>query len=772
MASAPSLVGQNVPRSDGYDKVSGRALFVDDLTVPGMWHGAAVRCPHARAKVVAVDLSQVPSDAVVLTAKDLPGPNVIKLIADDWPVLAAEEVHHAFEPVALVAAPTREQALVAAQAVRVSYEPSPATLTLDAALAQGAPAVLAKCNIDEGDVGAAFADPDLLHIEGVYETGYQEHLYIETNGILALAPEDGSIEVVGSMQCPYYVHKALAYLFGEADERVRVRQAVTGGGFGGKEDYPDMIAAHAALLARKAGRPVKIIYDRHEDIVATTKRHPSRVRIKSAVRRDGTFVAHDIEVLMDGGAYVTLSPVVLSRGVLHASGPYRCPNVRVRGRALRTSTCPNGAFRGFGAPQTQLAIERHVDRIARAVGQDPLSLREKNALELGDHTATGQKLTSSVSARQCLAAAEERTGFRERWRAYEAERQKGRPDDGKPWPGIGLALFWHGCGFTGNGEKHIMAKAAVELSADGTVEIKVASTDIGQGTIIAFEMLVAEALGIPLAQVKMPLPDTRFVPNSGPTVASRTIMVVGETVARAAAGLVSKLGEHVAKERGLPKVSLRDGVFWDARGDKVTSFRDAALGYLAAHGGLRVEEQWRPLAEQQFDETTYRGMAYPAFGWGCDVVEVLVDPDTLMVRPTRVVAVCDVGKVIHPALCQGQVDGGTLQAVAWGYLEEIKLKDGRYQNDRLATYIIPTSLDAPELESVLIENPGPVGPMGAKGVGELPMDGGAPALLAAIENAVGIVATSIPATPERLLTAYKRGGKLAGAPNLSGKERA
>ncbi len=768
-ALSQQTVGKSPPRSDGPEKVSGAAQFVDDMQVEGLWHGATVRAPHAHARILAIDAAPAVAEdpeVVVLTAKDLPGPNVIKLIVDDWPVLADGEVIHAYQAVALVAAPSRERALAAAARVHVDYEVLPADIGIDAALARGAEGVLARCAIDHGDVDAAFSRADVRVLEGTYETGYQEHLYIETNGAIAWAHADGSLEVVGSLQCPYYVHQALTSLFELSDEAVRVRQTTTGGGFGGKEDYPDMIAAHAALLAKRVGRPVKIIYERHEDLVATTKRHPSRVVIKSAVLEDGTFVAHDILVLLDGGATTTLSPVVLSRAVLHAAGAYRCTNVRVRGRALRTHTVPNGAFRGFGAPQSEFAIERHVDRVARILGQDPLSLRLHNAYAEGDVTPTGQLLKESVSARACLTAAAEKSDYLAKWQRYEAERAAGRPDDGKPWRGIGLSLFWHGAGFTGNGEQRIRAKAAVVLREAGEVEVRVASTDIGQGTLTVFEMIGSDALGVPRACVHMSLPDTRMVPDSGPTVASRTVMVVGELVARAAHNLGEKLCAFAAAKYKARNCRLEGGQL-HGEGVPSVSFLELSAAYLEEHGPLTVEESFRPLPGQDFDETTYRGMAYPAYGWGCDVVEVEVDPDTLQVRPLAVTAVCEVGKVIHPVLCTGQVDGGTLQAIAWGYMEEIKVKDGRYQNDRLATYIIPTSRDVPDIHTVLLENPAPAGPFGAKGVGELPMDGGAPALVSAIENAVGIVTAAIPATPERLHQALLGGNVLPGAPQVN-----
>jgi CO/xanthine dehydrogenase Mo-binding subunit len=757
--------------------VTGEARFVDDITLPGMWHGAAVRSPHPAARLLRIhtESGARDPDVVIVTADDLPGPNVVKLIADDWPILARDEVNHIGEAVALVAAPTRSRTLDAARAIKVDYESLAAVLTLDDALrgdprAGGAVRVLAECAIEHGDIERGFSAAHAI-VEGTYETGHQEHIYIEPQGVIAIPREDGGVEIVGSLQCPYYVHTTIVHMLGVPPQRVRVRQSVTGGGFGGKEDYPSLIAAHAVLLARKIGRPVKIIYDRHEDIVATTKRHPSRVRHRTGVTRDGKLVAMDIDVLLDGGAYTTLSPVVLSRGVLHASGPYRCPNVRVLGRVLATNTATNGAFRGFGAPQTIFAVERQMDRIARMLGLDPVTVRERNAYLAGDTTPTGQVLTTSVAAHECLRAATERADFRRKWQSYEAARAERDPDDPSPMRGIGLSLYWHGSGFTGNGERRMLSPAAVRLLPGGRVEVLAASTDIGQGTIGVFAQMAADSIGIPIEDVVIADPDTARVPDSGPTVASRTVMVVGGVVAIAARALRDTLSADLARRAGCDAGAIRiaNGRLVGPNGRDLGSFADAGDAYLAAHGELRCERRYEPPPGESFDEKTYRGTAYTAYGWGCDVIEVEVDSITLACRPVRATVACDVGRAINPTLCSGQIEGGTLQAIAWAHLEEMKLQNGRYVNDRMQTYLIPSAADAPDIDTILIEEPYPHGPFGAKGVGELPMDGGAPATVAAIENATGVFPVSIPVTPEKLLDAIAAGRTIA---DLQDEDRA
>lgn len=724
-------IGESPPRPDGFAKVTGAARYVDDIAMPGMLYGSTVRSPHPHARVRAVRWrpERAPAGAVCVTAADLPGPNGVQLLDDSWPILAAEAVHHVGEPVAVVAAATPLAARQALAAVEVDYEPLPAMLDLSEA--ETLPP-LYEIAMNSGDVEAGFARADRV-IEGEWRTGYQEHIYIECQGMIAWF-EDEAVTAVGSMQCPYYVHKALVHAFGLLDDQVRVRASAVGGGFGGKEDFPSLLAIHAALLARASGRPVKMIYDRHEDIVATSKRHPSIVRHKTGVDRDGRLIASEIEILFDGGAYRTLSPVVLSRGLLHSFGAYRCSNVRIAGRVLRTHTAPNSAFRGFGAPQTQFALERQMDRIARAVGLDPLEIRLRNVVEPGDRLPTGQLLDATTSARLCLEEAASRTRFRERWRELEEARTRAADQDGRePLRGIGLSLYFHGAGFTGNGERRMKSPVTVRLLEDGRIEVLTAMTDMGQGCGAVFQQIAAAAAGVGTDDLVFAEPDTGGVPDSGPTVASRTTMIVGNLIARAVAELRDRVVAHGGNRGG------------------ESSWRAAARYYARQHGPVEITVRHEPPEWQTFDETTYRGAAYPAYAWGADVAEVEVDPDTLAVRPVKVTAVCEVGRAIHPTLCKGQIEGGTLQAVGWALMEEIKLDGGRYLNDRLATYIIPTVRDCPRIEVHLRERPWEGGPFGAKGIGELPMDGGAPAVAQAIENATGIAVTEIPATPERLL---------------------
>jgi CO/xanthine dehydrogenase Mo-binding subunit len=453
-------------------------------------------------------------------------------------------------------------------------------------------------------------------------------------------------------------------------------------------------------------------------------------------------VAQEIEVIMDGGAYCTLTPVVLSRGTLHAGGPYRCENVRIVGRAMATNTPPNGAFRGFGAPQTEFAAEMQVNRIAEALGESPLELRRRWVYAEGDVTPTGQVLRESVGGPAVLEAAADASAYEmHRERTRDARERRG--SGARQATGVGLALAWHGAGFTGSGEVKLASVASLELTDDHRLRILTASTEMGQGTKTIFPQLVADALGVEYDEVEIAPQDTSLVPDSGPTVASRTAMVVGGLLIRAAQNLRAQVEHETGR------------AFAD-------SYRDARP--------RRVDERFVPYPGEPFDDTTYTGDAYPAFGWAAAVARVEVDLDTGEVAVRDFVAADDIGRVIHPVLAEGQVEGGSLQAIGYATIEEMKLVDGRYQNDRLATYLIPTALDAPIIHSILVEKPFSGAPHGAKGVGELPMDVGAPAVVAAIHDATGVWIHDLPATPERIVAAMTH-GPMPPAPGVSEEER-
>ena len=730
------IVGQPVPRKEGREKVTGEAKYVDDLSFPGMLHGATVRSPVARGRIRNIEfLPGLPWDEfTIVTADDIPGENCVALIVDDQPYLAAGQVNHPEEPVLLLAHPDKYLVEKARAAVRLDIEPLPAIFTIEDSLAKneiiwGDDNVFKSFVVEKGNVDSVWADAAYI-VAGEYCTGAQEQLYIETNGVIAIANAQEGITLWGSMQCPYYIHKALLKAFPLAPEKIRVIQMETGGGFGGKEEYPSMIAGHAVLLAWKSGKPVKMVYDRTEDMAATTKRHPSRTRIKTAVSRDGKLLGMDMEFVIDGGAYATLSSVVLSRGTIHAGGPYVCPNVRIRSHAVATNAPPHGAFRGFGAPQSIFALERHMNKTARAVGLTPEEFRRRNFLHRGQTTATGQEIREAVDLERLLDRALELSDYHAKVKAFAQQNQRATVKKG-----IGFATFMHGAGFTGSGERYLQSIAGIEALADGRVRILVSSAEIGQGTNTILSQIAAETLGLDYDQVEIARPDTSQVPNSGPTVASRTCMVVGKLVESAAIGLKQTL-----VNAGLLVENYRAG-----------EFALACERYIAQFGPLKSFSQYQAPPGIYWDDETYRGDAYGAFAWAVYVAEVAVDTVTFEISVNDFVALQEVGRVIHPVLAAGQIEGGVAQGIGFALFENVVWKDGRMANSQMTNYIMPTSVDLPRIRVYFEEVPYEYGPLGAKGIGELPIDGPAPAVLNAIENAIGAAADEIPLMPEMLM---------------------
>jgi CO/xanthine dehydrogenase Mo-binding subunit len=732
------IVGLSTPRKEGRDKVTGRARYIDDLSFPHMLHGATVRSRIPRGKIKKINFEPgiAWNEFVVVSAKDIPGKNHIALIENDQPCLADGAVNHREEPILLLAHPDRHALPKAVAAVSIEYEARPAIFTIEASEQKRetiwrADNVFKSYLIEKGDVDGVWAKADTI-VEGDYFTGAQEQLYIETNGVIAAFDAERGVTVWGSLQCPYYVHKALMALFDLPEEKVRVVQTETGGAFGGKEEYPSMIAGHAALLAMKAGRPVKIIYDRGEDMAATTKRHPSRTRHRTAVSKDGKILGGEIEFVIDGGAYATLSSVVLSRGTIHAGGPYEWPNVRIRAKAVATNATPHGAFRGFGAPQSLFAMERHMDRIARAVNLSPVEIRRRNFLKPGQTTTTEQTVREPIDLGKLLDRALLLAEYDAKKRRFAEDNKRGRQKKG-----MGIAAFLHGAGFTGSGERYLSSVVGVEGRPDGGVRVLVSSTEFGQGTNTVLCQIAAEALGLPYEDVTIAQPDTRAVPNSGPTVASRTAMVVGKLVASAALGLKQTL--------------IGAGILGEAC--TAEEFREACRKYVAEHGEFRSLTRYEQPEGIFWDDAKYRGEAYAAFAWAVYVAEVTVDLATYKVSVDDFVALQEVGRVLNPVLARGQIVGGVAQGIGFALYEKVEWRDGRMQNSQMTNYIMPTSADVPAIRVYFEELGNANGAFGAKGIGELPMDGPGPAILNAVEDALGIPFDSLPLLPEDVFEA-------------------
>jgi len=742
-AGVPRVVGTAQIRKEGVDKVLGRAKYIDDLEREGMWYGATVRSTIPRGRVTAINYdSRIDwSEFVVVTAADIPGKNHIQMIAADQPCLADGQVNHCDEAIVLIAHPDKRRLPEAIASISIEYEPLPAVLSIEESETRqeiiwgtGSETgnLFKEFHLEKGNVDGIWESAAHV-IEGEYRTGAQEHLYIENNGVIAEYSEEAGVTIWGSLQCPFYVHKSLVAVFELPAEKVRVIQVETGGAFGGKEDYPSVLAAHAGLLAKKAGRPIKMVYDRMEDLAATTKRHPSRTRHRTAVDKDGKLLAMEIDIATDGGAYSTLSSTVLSRATLHATGPYVCPNIRIRSHAWATNTVPCGAFRGFGAPQSIFAIERHMEQIALAVGVTPDEIRRRNFLHDGDTTATEQVMVEPVILDALLDRALEVSGYHARRARFAQENVKSAIKRG-----IGLSAFYHGAGFTGSGERYLNSLAGIDVPAGSKVRVLVASTEFGQGTNTILTQIAAESLGLSYDDIEIVQPDTGIVPNSGPTVASRTSMVVGKLIERSGRQLITQLQETAGLTQS-----------YSAR-----EFFDACDRYREQHGKVESMSRYEAPPNIFWDDQKYRGEAYPAFAWAVYVAEVAVDTTTYTAEVMDFFAVQEVGRVLNPTLAAGQIEGGVAQAIGYALYEKVLLKNGHMINNQMTNYIMPTAQDVPPIHVYFEQIPFEHGAYGAKGIGELPHDGPAPAILNAIQDATGESFTSIPLLPEDIFVRY------------------
>src|SRR5580704_3842686 len=732
------VVGTSVPRKEGAAKLTGQARYIDDLSLPGMIFGATVRSSIARGAIEEIRFGEgIPwHEFTIVTAKDIPGRNVVALIMDDQPCLADGVVNHPEEPILLLAHPDRHALAAAVAAVKICYKPSPSIHTIEESerrehIIWGKDNIFKSYRMEKGDVDQAWKDAAWI-VEGEYSTGAQEQLYIEPNGVIAQAGSTTGLTVWGSMQCPFYVHKALVALTGMPPENIRVVQAETGGAFGGKEEYPSMLAAHAALLAMKSGRPVKIIYDRMEDMAATTKRHPSRTRHRTAVSADGKLLAAEIDFATDGGAYATLSSTVLSRGTIHAGGPYFWPSIRVNAKAYATNTPPHGAFRGFGAPQSLFALERHMDHIAKTIGLAPDEFRRRNLLHQGMTTATNQVINEPIVIDRMLDRALELTNYHAKVKQFAANNLSSTKKKG-----IGMAAFLHGAGFTGPRERYLNALVGLEATAAGGLRVLVSSTEFGQGTNTILCQIAAEALGLEYDDISMAPVDTSISPNSGPTVASRTAMIIGKIVQTAALKMRQTL--------------IDSGLLEPSAGRE--EFLAACRAYRKQFGELQSFSRYEAAPNIFWNDELYSGEAYGAYAWAVYIAEVSVDTTTYSVTIDDFVALQEIGKVLHPVLAGGQIEGGIAQGIGYALYEKVVWKDGRMINNQMTNYIMPTAEDIPPIRVYFEEIPFQYGAFGAKGIGELPHDGPAPAILNAVVQATGIEFNSIPLLPEDIFRA-------------------
>lgn len=701
-------ISKSAKKKDHEAKITGRALYVDDHVIDGMIYGRLLRSAKAKARISAIQLPELPDGYFVVDKCDVTGINQVHIVQDDTPVYAAEMVEYVGDPILMVVGPELKEVERIRDEIVIVYEELPAILDM-----RKSDTIFFNYNYEKGNIEQALAEADQVFIE-TFQTGYQEQAYLETQGIIAY-PHNGRMTVRGSLQCPYYVHGAVAKALGYAGKDVQIIQDVTGGGFGGKEAFPSILACQVAVAAKKANKPVKVVFDRREDMEFTSKRHPSISTYKVAVK-NGEITGMDIDVMFNSGAYTTLSPVVLQRGLICANGVYRVDNLRVTGRAAKTNTVPCGAYRGFGAPQTFFAVEMIMDHIAKALGMESLELKEKYMVKQGDATSTSGKYHFHVPLPEMVARMDELTGYRNKRKQYQQQTGRYRK-------GIGLSMFFHGCGFTGSGERDLIkAVARIRKNADDTVEVLASNTDIGQGLKTTFCKIVADTLGIPYEQVYIDNPDTDRVPDSGPTVASRSLMTVG--------GLLQKAAQRLKKD-------------WKSGEEQV------------------IEEHFvEPDFVIPFSLEKFQGDAYPTYSWSVNVIEVEVDTLTAFAKVVGAWGIFDVGVPVDLNIIQGQMQGGFLQGIGYASMEQMDYNDkGIIRNNSFSDYIIPTAVDVPNLVTEIMNNPYTHGPYGAKGAGELPLVGAAPAYVEAMENALGANLNKIPFTTEDAMRILQEGNK-------------
>jgi CO/xanthine dehydrogenase Mo-binding subunit len=703
-----------VRRVDAIEKLTGRARYISDYTFAGLLHARMLRSDHPRARILDISVPELPEGYFYIDAKDIPkgGKNRISMIKDDWRVFAEGEVRYVGETIALIAGPEKEKVLEILSGITVIYEDLEPAFTLEEGLAcKGGPIVgndnlYGEYHLRKGNPEEAFKQAARI-IKDTYLTGFQEHLYLEPQGMVGTWEEE-KVTLYASAQCPFYIRRSVAGVLGVSEPEVRVKQATTGGAFGGKEHFPDVIATPLAVAVNKIRKPIQLVFERIEDISYTCKRHPSRITIKTALDSENNIIGMDIDTVINAGGYESSSLIVLQRAILHGISVYNIPNAHIRGRAVATNTFPSDAYRGFGAPQGLYAIEVHMSQVARELGMSPAEFKRKHFIKTGDTTITNTTMKDKVLLKEMLRKIDTLSGYSEKVKVCDRD----------PLKGIGIAFANHGCGFTGNGEQEIInAMAEMEHLADDRAALYVSTVEMGQGLQTVLRKIAARELGCGIAGIVYDNPDTSRVPDSGPTVASRSTMVVGFLVQQCARELKARWGEGP---------------------------------------GVRVRKQYRHPEGLTWDQATLQGDAYPTYGWGVNVIEVALDPVTYEITTTGIWSVFDVGVPMDELIMAGQVSGGVIQALGYGALEKCEVRDGRFFQHTMADYTIPTSMDFPSVQNAFVENPYVYGPFGAKGAGELVFDAAAPAYADAVGHLLGKKINEIPVTPEKVMEALKR----------------
>jgi len=746
-----SVVGTFQPRPDAIEKVTGEAKFTDDLHFEGMLHARVKRAgvPHAFVKGIDVERARAfPGVVAVLTAEDIPGERYHGLVTKDWPILVGvgERVRYVGDALALVAAESREIATQALDLIEVVFEPQPVVADPVYAGDPRAPSLhpsgnlLKHIKVRKGDVNQGFSEADVI-LEHTFYTAMTDHLFLEPECSIARPLPDGRMEIYVGSQIPYADRHEVARALGWPEERVRVVGQLMGGGFGGKEDIAGQI--HAALLANATGRPVKLLFDRRESLLVHPKRHATQIRVKVGARGDGRLTAVETELYGDTGAYASLGEKVMTRATTHSSGPYEVPHARADCYAMYTNNPPAGAFRGFGVTQSAFAIESMMDMLASQLNMDPVELRRRNALRVGSVTNTGQVLRESVGLLECIDRVDQEMRRLAGGDPFKPRIVEGAPHLVRAW---GFAVAYKNTGLGGGAPDK--AGAEVELFADGSLEVRTSSAELGQGLVTVLQMIVAEEFGVPPSRVRVLVMDTDRTPDGGPTTASRQTYVTGNAARKAAQALRQAIATTLAEKYDQPPESVRfvEGL---AQVNGHTIPLGEVVGYMKSEGHEPrvLYEYWAP-PTQPLGEG---GDMHFAFSFAAQAAEVEVNTLTGEVRVLRVIAANDVGKAINPLGLQGQVEGGVMMGIGNALTEHFIVENGQVFTDRMARYRIPSIMYTPEITSIIVEHPTTEGPYGAKGVGEIVSIPTTPAITNAIYHAVGVRVDRLPVDQEEII---------------------
>lgn len=745
-------IGKRIPRIDARSKVDGSLKYPSDLYVKGMIWGRVLRAKHPHARILSIDTSgaeKLPGVVAVLTHKDVAGTNRFGIERQDQPVLCEDRVRYIGDAVALVGAETKEIAERALDLIRVDYEPLPIlddpreSLKRDAIRLHEKGNIVHELHFARGDAAEGFASAYVV-VENTYKTQMMDHAFLECEAGLAHVGDDGILTVQSCGQYAFRDVTQIARALNYPPEKIRMIEPYTGGAFGGKDEVTVQILL--ALLALKTRRPCKIWFSREEHFISCTHRHPVEIRMKTGATKDGKLVAHEVWALQDGGAYATLSGPVLCLVVEHCCGPYVIPNLKVDAWAVYTNNGMSGAFRGFGATQAHVAMESQMNILARKLGMDPLALRAKNVIRRGDTFGIGQPMVMNFAVDKTIERAMEHTLWRDR------EHLKAAVNDGSArnrWKrrGVGVACCFQGSGL-GKGLPDYAA-TTIELNRDGSVNLFQGTIEIGQGSYTGIAQVAAEILDLPLEKINFIGGDTGRTLDSGTTTASRVMYAAGEATLRAARDMAVKLKERAAVRLGIPAESLkiREGSVVSADGKHSLKYREIAEGLaepLRGEGWFHI-----PVADREFS----MGLPHLVFCSNTQIVAVDVDTLTGEVEVVKAAAFPDCGTVINPINVEGQSEGGIVMGMGYALYEQNVLEKGRFMNTGLSTYILPSSWETPEIETIPVEEPEESGPFGARSIAEVVTTPTAPAILNAIEDAIGVRFTEMPVTPEKIIAA-------------------